>query len=152
FAPQQDYAADPTPGGAVAEFKAMVREYHAAGIEIILDVVYNHTAEGNHLGPTIAFRGIDNLAYYRLVDEDKSQYMDYTGTGNSCLVRLPPSCQLIRASLRYGVTEMHVVGSRFDRAATSARGLDDVDKLATFFDRVQRDPGLSQVKIIAEPW
>ena len=152
FAPQQDYAADPTPGGAVAEFKAMVRAYHAAGIEIILDVVYNHTAEGNHLGPTIAFRGIDNLAYYRLVDEDKSQYMDYTGTGNSLNVRHPHSLQLIMDSLRYWVTEMHVDGFRFDLAATLARELDDVDKLATFFDLVQQDPVVSQVKLIAEPW
>ena len=152
FAPQQDYAADPTPGGAVAEFKAMVRAYHAAGIEIILDVVYNHTAEGNHLGPTIAFRGIDNLAYYRLVDEDKSQYMDYTGTGNSLNVRHPHSLQLIMDSLRYWITEMHVDGFRFDLAATLARELDDVDKLATFFDLVQQDPVVSQVKLIAEPW
>ena len=152
FAPQQDYAADPTPGGAVAEFKSMVRAYHAAGIEIILDVVYNHTAEGNHLGPTIAFRGIDNHAYYRLVDDDKSKYMDYTGTGNSLNVRHPHSLQLIMDSLRYWVTEMHVDGFRFDLAATLARELDDVDKLATFFDLVQQDPIVSQVKLIAEPW
>ena len=130
----------------------MVRAYHAAGIEIILDVVYNHTAEGNHLGPTIAFRGIDNLAYYRLVDEDKSQYMDYTGTGNSLNVRHPHSLQLIMDSLRYWITEMHVDGFRFDLAATLARELDDVDKLATFFDLVQQDPVVSQVKLIAEPW
>src|SRR5699024_10009118 len=150
--PQQDYAADPTPGGAVAEFKSMVRAYHAAGIEIILDVVYNHTAEGNHLGPTIAFRGIDNHAYYRLVDDDKSKYMDYTGTGNSLNVRHPHSLQLIMDSLRSWVTEMHVDGFRFDLAATLARELDDVDKLATFFDFVRQDLGISQVKLIAEPW
>src|SRR5699024_9015840 len=126
--------------------------YHAAGIEIILDVVYNHTAEGNHLGSTIAFRGIDHLAYYRLVDEDKSQYMDYTGTGNSLNVRHPHSLQLIMDSLRYWITEMHVDGFRFDLAATLARELDDVDKLATFFDLVQQDPVVSQVKLIAEPW
>src|SRR5699024_915105 len=112
--------------GAVAEFKSMVRAYHAAGIEIILDVVYNHTAEGNHLGPTSAFRGIDNHAYYRLGDDDKSKYMDYTGTGNSRNVRHPHSLQLIMDSLRYWVTEMHVDGFRFDLAATLARELDDV--------------------------
>ncbi|MGO3457300.1 glycogen debranching protein GlgX [Corynebacterium casei] len=152
FAPQQDYSSDRTPGGAVAEFKSMVRAYHAAGIEVILDVVYNHTAEGNHLGPTIAFRGIDNPAYYRLVDEDKSKYMDYTGTGNSLNVRHPHSLQMLMDSLRYWVKEMRVDGFRFDLAATLARELDDVDKLATFFDLVQQDPVVSQVKLIAEPW
>lgn len=152
FAPHLDYAYAKKPGEAVAEFKTMVRAFHEEGIEVILDVVYNHTAEGNHLGPTFAFRGIDNHAYYRLVDEDKSLYMDYTGTGNSLNVRHPHSLQLIMDSLRYWVTEMHVDGFRFDLAATLARELDDVDKLATFFDLVQQDPVVSQVKLIAEPW
>ncbi|AKK06402.1 glycogen debranching enzyme GlgX [Corynebacterium mustelae] len=152
FAPQQDYAANRQPGGAVSEFKGMVRAFHEAGIEVILDVVYNHTAEGNHLGPTIAFRGIDNEAYYRLVDGSKAYYMDYTGTGNSLNVRDPHSLQLIMDSLRYWVTEMHVDGFRFDLASTLARELNDVDKLATFFDLVQQDPVVSRVKLIAEPW
>ena len=134
FAPHQDYSSNRIPGGAVAEFKSMVRAYHAAGIEVILDVVYNHTAEGNHLYFAIAFRGIDNHAYYRLVDEDKSKYMDYTGTGNSLNVRHPHSLQMLMDSLRYWVKEMRVDGFRFDLAATLARELDDVDKLATFFD------------------
>ncbi|MCQ9351691.1 glycogen debranching protein GlgX [Corynebacterium sp. 153RC1] len=152
FAPQHDYAATKTAGGAVSEFKGMVRAFHEAGIEVILDVVYNHTAEGNHLGPTIAFRGIDNEAYYRLVDGDKRHYMDYTGTGNSLNVRDPHPLQMIMDSLRYWVTEMHVDGFRFDLASTLARELHDVDKLATFFDLVQQDPVVSQVKLIAEPW
>ena len=152
FAPQQDYAANRHPGSAVPEFKAMVRAFHEAGIEVILDVVYNHTAEGNHLGPTIAFRGIDNEAYYRLVDNNRAYYMDYTGTGNSLNVRDPHSLQLIMDSLRYWVTEMHVDGFRFDLASTLARELHDVDKLATFFDLVQQDPVVSRVKLIAEPW
>ncbi|AKE39482.1 Glycogen operon protein GlgX like [Corynebacterium camporealensis] len=152
FAPHQDYAFSQKPGDAVAEFKAMVRAFHEAGIEVILDVVYNHTAEGNHLGPTIAFRGIDNHAYYRLVDDNPEHYMDYTGTGNSLNVRHPHSLQLIMDSLRYWVTEMRVDGFRFDLASTLARELDDVDKLATFFDLVQQDPVVSQVKLIAEPW
>ncbi|MDY3127631.1 MAG: glycogen debranching protein GlgX [Corynebacterium sp.] len=152
FAPHQDYAFSQAPGGAVSEFKSMVRAYHEAGIEIILDVVYNHTAEGNHLGPTIAFRGIDNHAYYRLVEDDLSKYMDYTGTGNSLNVRHPHSLQMIMDSLRYWVEEMQIDGFRFDLAATLARELDDVDKLATFFDLVQQDPVVSQVKLIAEPW
>lgn len=152
FAPHQDYASVAKPGNAVAEFKDMVRSYHEAGIEIILDVVYNHTAEGNHLGPTIAFRGIDNQAYYRLVDGDPYHYMDYTGTGNSLNVRHPHSLQLILDSLRYWVTEMHVDGFRFDLASTLAREFKDVDRLATFFDLVQQDPVVSQVKLIAEPW
>lgn len=152
FAPQQDYAAATKPGGAVSEFKGMVRAYHEAGIEIILDVVYNHTAEGNHMGPTIAFRGIDNAAYYRLVDGDPRHYMDYTGTGNSLNVRHPHSLQLIMDSLRYWVTEMHVDGFRFDLASTLARELHDVDRLSSFFDLVQQDPVVSQVKLIAEPW
>lgn len=152
FAPQQDYAAAQEPGGAVSEFKGMVRTFHEAGIEVILDVVYNHTAEGNHMGPTIAFRGIDNEAYYRLVDGDKAHYMDYTGTGNSLNVRDPHPLQMIMDSLRYWVSEMHVDGFRFDLASTLARELHDVDKLATFFDLVQQDPIVSQVKLIAEPW
>ncbi|AKE41527.1 glycogen operon protein [Corynebacterium kutscheri] len=152
FAPQNDYAAAKNPGGAVSEFKSMVRTFHEAGIEVILDVVYNHTAEGNHMGPTICFRGIDNEAYYRLVDNDKYHYMDYTGTGNSLNVRDPHPLQLIMDSLRYWVKEMHVDGFRFDLASTLARELHDVDKLATFFDLVQQDPIVSQVKLIAEPW
>ncbi len=152
FAPEYSYASASTPGDAVAEFKQMVRAYHEAGIEVILDVVYNHTAEGNHMGPTIAFRGIDNDAYYRLVDGDKFHYMDYTGTGNSFNVRYPHSLQLIMDSLRYWVSEMHVDGFRFDLASTLAREFSDVDRLATFFDLVQQDPVVSQVKLIAEPW
>ena len=152
FAPENSYASTSAPGDAVAEFKQMVRAYHEAGIEVILDVVYNHTAEGNHMGPTIAFRGIDNEAYYRLVDDDKFHYMDYTGTGNSFNVRYPHSLQLIMDSLRYWVSEMHVDGFRFDLASTLAREFSDVDRLATFFDLVQQDPVVSQVKLIAEPW
>ena len=152
FAPENHYASSDKPGDAVAEFKQMVRAYHEAGIEVILDVVYNHTAEGNHMGPTIAFRGIDNEAYYRLVDGDRFHYMDYTGTGNSLNVRDPHSLQLIMDSLRYWVTEMHVDGFRFDLASTLAREFSDVDRLATFFDLVQQDPIVSQVKLIAEPW
>ena len=130
----------------------MVKAMHAAGIEVILDVVYNHTAEGNHLGPTLSFKGIDNPAYYRLVEDDQRYYMDYTGTGNSLNVRHPHSLQLIMDSLRYWVTEMHVDGFRFDLASTLAREFYDVDKLATFFELVQQDPVVSQVKLIAEPW
>ena len=152
FAPHKDYAANQQPGGAVAEFKSMVRAYHEAGMEVILDVVYNHTAEGNHLGPTICFRGIDNEAYYRLVDGDPFHYMDYTGTGNSLNVRDPHSLQLILDSLRYWITEMHVDGFRFDLASTLAREFNDVDRLSTFFDLVQQDPVVSQTKLIAEPW
>ena len=152
FAPHQDYAASTEVGGAVNEFKSMVRTFHEAGIEVILDVVYNHTAEGNHLGPTIAFRGIDNDSYYRLVDDSKAHYMDYTGTGNSLNVRDPHSLQMIMDSLRYWVEEMHVDGFRFDLASTLARELHDVDRLATFFDLVQQDPVVSRVKLIAEPW
>ncbi|MHB2024484.1 MAG: glycogen debranching protein GlgX, partial [Mycobacteriales bacterium] len=136
----------------VQEFKAMVKALHAEGIEVILDVVYNHTAEGNHLGPTLAFRGIDNAAYYRLVEGDPRYYMDYTGTGNSLNVRQPHTLQLIMDSLRYWVNEMHVDGFRFDLAATLAREFYDVDRLSAFFDLVQQDPVVSQVKLIAEPW
>ncbi|HET6208861.1 MAG TPA: glycogen debranching protein GlgX, partial [Jatrophihabitans sp.] len=152
LAPDAKYSSSQTPGGQVQEFKAMVRALHAAGIEVILDVVYNHTAEGNQLGPTISFRGIDNAAYYRLVDEDPRYYMDYTGTGNSFNVRHPHSLQLIMDSLRYWVTEMHVDGFRFDLAATLAREFYDVDRLSSFFELVQQDPTVSQVKLIAEPW
>ena len=130
----------------------MVRALHKAGIEVILDVVYNHTAEGNHLGPTLSFKGIDNQAYYRLVDDDQQHYMDYTGTGNSLNVRHPHSLQLLMDSLRYWVTEMHVDGFRFDLASTLAREFYDVDRLSTFFELVQQDPVVSQVKLIAEPW
>ena len=152
FAPDPKYSSSQTPGGQVQEFKAMVRALHEAGIEVILDVVYNHTAEGNHMGPTISMRGIDNAAYYRLVDDDKKFYMDYTGTGNSLNVGHPHSLQLIMDSLRYWVTEMHVDGFRFDLASTLAREFYDVDKLSTFFELVQQDPTVSQVKLIAEPW
>ena len=130
----------------------MVRALHDADIEVILDVVYNHTAEGNQMGPTIAFRGIDNAMYYRLVDADKSHYYDTTGTGNSLLMRSPHVLQLIMDSLRYWVQEMHVDGFRFDLAATLARQFHEVDKLSAFFDIIQQDPVISQVKLIAEPW
>jgi isoamylase len=152
FAPDPKYSSATSPGGAVQEFKAMVRSLHEAGIEVILDVVYNHTAEGNHLGPTLSMRGIDNAAYYRLVDDDKRYYMDYTGTGNSLNVGHPHALQLIMDSLRYWVLEMHVDGFRFDLASTLAREFYDVDRLAAFFELVQQDPTVSQVKLIAEPW
>jgi isoamylase len=130
----------------------MVRALHEAGIEVILDVVYNHTAEGSHMGPTLSFRGIDNQAYYRLVDDDKQYYVDTTGTGNSLNVRHPQSLQLIMDSLRYWVTEMHVDGFRFDLASSLARQFHEVDRLSAFFDLVHQDPIVSQVKLIAEPW
>ncbi len=152
FAPDSKYAASATPGGQVQEFKTMVRALHEANIEVILDVVYNHTAEGNHLGPTLSMRGIDNAAYYRLVDDDQQYYMDYTGTGNSLNVGHPHTLQLIMDSLRYWVTEMHVDGFRFDLASTLAREFYDVDRLSAFFELVQQDPVVSQVKLIAEPW
>jgi isoamylase len=152
FAPHSSYSSSGDLGQQVQEFKGMVRAMHAAGIEVILDVVYNHTAEGNHLGPTISFRGIDNAAYYRLVDETPEFYMDYTGTGNTLNVGNPHSLQLIMDSLRYWVTEMHVDGFRFDLAAALAREFYDVDRLAAFFELVQQDPIVSQVKLIAEPW
>jgi glycogen operon protein len=152
FAPDFKYSSSSSPGGQVQEFKAMVRALHRAGIEVILDVVYNHTGEGNHLGPTLSFRGIDNPAYYRLVDDSPMHYMDYTGTGNSLNVRHPHALQLIMDSLRYWVTEMHVDGFRFDLAATLAREFYDVDRLSSFFELVQQDPVVSQVKLIAEPW
>ncbi len=153
FAPHDEYAgATAVPGQQVQEFKAMVRALHDAGIEVILDVVYNHTAEGNHLGPTLSFKGIDNPAYYRLVEDDRQYYMDYTGTGNTLNVGNPHSLQLIMDSLRYWVTEMHVDGFRFDLAAALAREFYEVDRLAAFFELVQQDPVVSQVKLIAEPW
>jgi isoamylase len=152
FAPHNAYCSSGQAGEQVLEFKAMVRELHRAGIEVILDVVYNHTAEGSHLGPTLAFRGIDNAAYYRLVDDDKAHYYDTTGTGNTLLMRHPHVLQLIMDSLRYWVTEMRVDGFRFDLAASLARQFHEVDRLSAFFDLVQQDPVVSQVKLIAEPW
>ncbi len=152
FAPHDGYSSLGGLGNQVQEFKGMVRSLHDANIEVILDVVYNHTAEGNHMGPTLSMRGIDNEAYYRLVEDKPQYYMDYTGTGNSLNVRSPHTLQLIMDSLRYWVTEMHVDGFRFDLAAALAREFYDVDRLATFFDLVQQDPVVSQVKLIAEPW
>jgi isoamylase len=156
LAPHNGYAAAGTVGSraheVVTQFKSMVRELHAANIEVILDVVYNHTGEGNHLGPTLSMRGVDNSAYYRLVENDLRYYMDYTGTGNSLNVRHPHTLQLIMDSLRYWVLEMHVDGFRFDLTSTLAREFYDVDRLSTFFDLVQQDPVISQVKLIAEPW
>ena len=152
LAPHNAYAAGGQRGQQVLEFKAMVKALHAADIEVILDVVYNHTAEGNHMGPTLAYRGLDNNSYYRLVSDDLSHYYDTTGTGNSLLMRSPHVLQLIMDSLRYWVTEMHVDGFRFDLAATLARQFHEVDKLSAFFDLIQQDPVVSQVKLIAEPW
>lgn len=152
LAPQNTYSSTGDHGQQVQEFKAMVKALHAAGIEVILDVVYNHTAEGNHMGPTLSMRGIDNEAYYRLEDDDKRYYTDYTGTGNSMNVGNPHTLQLIMDSLRYWVLEMHVDGFRFDLASTLAREFYEVDRLATFFELVQQDPVVSQVKLIAEPW
>ncbi|WP_432253438.1 glycogen debranching protein GlgX [Streptomyces sp. HNM1019] len=151
FAPHNAHASWGDRGQQVLEFKSAVRALHQAGIEVILDVVYNHTAEGNHLGPTLSFRGLDNASYYRLT-EDRRYYMDTTGTGNSLLMRSPHVLQLIMDSLRYWVTEMHVDGFRFDLAATLARQFHEVDRLSSFFDLVQQDPVVSQVKLIAEPW
>ncbi len=152
FAPHNGYAASGSRGEQVQEFKSMVRTLHQAGIEVILDVVYNHTAEGNHLGPTLSFRGIDNRSYYRLISDDERFYMDTTGTGNSLLMRHPHVLQMIMDSLRYWVTEMHVDGFRFDLASALARQFHEVDRLSAFFDMVQQDPVVSQVKLIAEPW
>jgi glycogen operon protein len=152
LAPQNTYSSTGDHGQQVQEFKAMVKALHAAGIEVILDVVYNHTAEGNHLGPTLSMRGIDNEAYYRLEGDDKRYYTDYTGTGNSLNVGNPHALQLIMDSLRYWVLDMHVDGFRFDLASTLAREFYDVDRLAAFFELVQQDPVVSQVKLIAEPW
>jgi isoamylase len=155
FAPDTRYSSassQGSAGGQVQEFKAMVRALHDADIEVILDVVYNHTAEGNHLGPTLCFRGIDNRAYYRLEDDEPRYYRDYTGTGNSLNVRNPHALQLLMDSLRYWVLEMHVDGFRFDLASALAREFYDVDRLSSFFELVQQDPVVSQVKLIAEPW
>ena len=152
FAPHAGYSSSGSRGEQVREFKAMVRALHAAGIEVILDVVYNHTAEGDEKGPTLSFRGIDNPTYYRLRDDDRRRYLDYTGTGNTLNAQQPHVLQLIMDSLRYWVTEMHVDGFRFDLAAALARSFHDVDKLSAFFDIIQQDPVLSKVKLIAEPW
>jgi isoamylase len=152
FAPAGRYAFSRDYGEQVREFKEMVRTLHAEGIEVILDVVYNHTAEGHHLGPTLSFKGIDNPVYYRLMPDDPRYYRDYTGTGNSLNMMHPQSLKLVMDSLRYWITEMHVDGFRFDLAATLARELHDVDKLSAFFDIIHQDPVISQVKLIAEPW
>jgi len=152
LAPDARYAAGGTRGTQVSEFKSMVKAFHRAGIEVILDVVYNHTGEGNHMGPTLSLRGVDNASYYRLSPENPRYHIDFTGTGNSLNVQHPRSVQLIFDSLRYWVTEMHVDGFRFDLAPVLARELFDVDRLAAFFDIMQQDPTLSQVKLIAEPW
>jgi len=152
FAPDIRYSAYKDLGRKVYEFKTMVKTLHSAGIEVILDVVYNHTGEGNHLGPTLSFRGIDNASYYRLVPDNQRYYMDYTGCGNTLNVRHPRTLQLIMDSLRYWVCEMHVDGFRFDLASALARELHDVDRLSAFFDIIHQDPVLSQVKLIAEPW
>ena len=152
LAPHNGYTSAVHASGQVQEFKTMVKALHAAGIEVILDVVYNHTAEGNHMGPMLSMRGIDNLAYYRVVDGEPRHYLDFTGTGNSLNMRHPHVLQLIMDSLRYWVTEMHVDGFRFDLASTLARELYAVDRLSAFFDLVQQDPIVSQVKLIAEPW
>lgn len=152
FAPHNAYSSSGERGEQVNEFKSMVKAYHHAGMEVILDVVYNHTAEGNHMGPTLSFKGIDNASYYRLVEGDQQHYFDTTGTGNSLLMRSPHTLQLITDSLRYWVTEMHVDGFRFDLAATLARQFQEVDKLSAFFDIVEQDPIISRVKLIAEPW
>lgn len=152
FAPESRYSSQSEPGQQVVEFKQMVKNLHAAGIEVILDVVYNHTAEGNHLGPVLSFKGIDNLSYYRTVADAPRFYMDYTGTGNSLNMRHPRVLQLVMDSLRYFATECHVDGFRFDLASTLARGLHEVDKLGGFLDIIHQDPALQRVKLIAEPW
>ena len=151
FTPHSEYASASRPGAVVAEFKHMVKTFHQAGIEVILDVVYNHTGEGSHLGPILSFKGIDNAYYYRLA-EDPRYYMDYTGCGNSLNMRNPHVLQLLMDSLRYWVEEMHIDGFRFDLASTLARELHDVDRLSSFFDLIQQDPLINQVKLIAEPW
>jgi len=152
FAPDGRFSATRDPDGAVREFKRMVKALHSAGLEVILDVVYNHTAEGNHLGPTLSLRGIDNASYYRLVPDDNRYYLDFTGCGNTLNMQSPQVLQLIMDSLRYWVQEMHVDGFRFDLASTLARELYEVDRLGAFFDIIHQDPILSQVKLIAEPW
>lgn len=152
FTPHSAYSSSGSGGQQVVEFKEMVKALHKAGLEVILDVVYNHTAEGNHYGPTLCFKGIDNEAYYRLVADNKRYYMDYTGTGNTLNMVHPRSLQLVMDSLRYWIIEMHVDGFRFDLASTLARGLHEVGKLSTFLDTIHQDPIISQVKLIAEPW
>jgi isoamylase len=152
FAPHREYSAKRELGHEVQEFKSMVRRLHEANIEVILDVVYNHTAEGNHLGPTLSFRGLDNVAYYQLDPDDPRLYLDFTGTGNTLNMRHPNVLQLVMDSLRYWVTEMHVDGFRFDLASALARELQEVDRLSSFFDLIHQDPIISQVKLIAEPW
>jgi glycogen operon protein len=152
FSPDARYSGSGDLGGQVAEFKSMVKTFHREGIEVILDVVYNHTAEGNHMGPMLSFRGVDNPTYYRLVADQPRYYMDYTGTGNSLNARHPQVLKLIMDSLRYWIEEMHVDGFRFDLASTLARELHDVDRLSAFFDIIHQDPVISQVKLIAEPW
>src|SRR6202035_5159209 len=152
FAPHAQYSSSGRMGEQVTEFKTMVRSLHAAGLEVILDVVYNHTAEGNHLGPTLDFRGIDNPAYYRLLPEDARLYMDFTGTGNTFNLLHPRTLQLVMDSLRYWVNDMHVDGFRFDLASSLARDQNGVNKLHAFFEIIHQDPVISQVKLIAEPW
>ena len=152
FAPEARYSSSGDTGDQIGEFKAMVKALHRAGIEIIMDVVYNHTGEGNHLGPTLSFRGIDNATYYRLMPDEPRYYMDYTGTGNTMNVRHPQVLKLIMDSLRYWIEEMHVDGFRFDLAAALARELHEVDRLSAFFDIINQDPVISRVKLIAEPW
>ena len=152
FAPEARYSSTGSQGGQVREFKAMVRNLHAAGIEVILDVVYNHTAEGNQMGPTLSFRGLDNRGFYRTIDQNPRYYMDYTGCGNTLNVRHPQVLALIMDSLRYWVTEMHVDGFRFDLASALARSFHEVDRLSAFFDLIHQDPVVSRVKLIAEPW
>jgi isoamylase len=152
FAPDSRFSSSGTSGEQIAEFKNMVRELHSAGLEVLLDVVYNHTAEGNHLGPTLCFRGIDNRSYYRVVEDQPRYYVDYTGCGNTLNMRHPRTLHMIMDSLRYWVIEMHVDGFRFDLAAALARELHEVDRLGAFFDIIHQDPVLSQVKLIAEPW
>jgi isoamylase len=152
FAPDVRYSSSGSEGEQVVEFKEMVKALHKAGIEVILDVVYNHTAEGNHLGPTLSYKGIDNASYYRLMEDNKRYYMDYTGTGNTLNANLPNVLRLMMDSLRYWILEMHVDGFRFDLAATLARELHEVDRLSAFFDIIHQDPVISQVKLIAEPW
>ena len=152
FAPDVRYSSSGVLGGQVDEFKRMVKALHKANIEVILDVVYNHTGEGNQMGPTLSFKGIDNVAYYRLVEDDKRFYFDYTGTGNTLNANLPSVLRLIMDSLRYWILEMHVDGFRFDLASTLARELHEVDRLSSFFDIIHQDPIISQVKLIAEPW
>ena len=152
FAPHNGYSAAPDDGGQVSEFKTMVKTLHAAGIEVLIDVVYNHTGEGSELGPTLCFRGIDNAAYYRLKRNDRRFNEDFSGCGNCLNTRHPYILTLVMDSLRYWITEMHVDGFRFDLASVLARELDTMNQLSAFFDLVQQDPVVSQVKLIAEPW